>query len=184
MQRKLARTFALCTILVMLLACSIPVNLLKSLSGSNPTQDATALNIQIQTHIAETRAADPANILKTVIAATQAALPQVVPTTAVPPPVIVPTQTPNVVLPPTMTPTSEKVYLTLSKNSYCRSGPATTFARITTIFPTARAEVIARNPGNDWYYINHPNAPGNFCWVSGLYATLTGNVNGLPVRTH
>jgi hypothetical protein len=35
----------------------------------------------------------------------------------------------------------------------------------------------------DYWYIENPTRPGEFCWLWGEYATLTGEVEALPILT-
>ncbi len=103
---------------------------------------------------------------------TQAAIPTETATTA-------PTSTPE----PTLTPTQEPVKVTFSQNTNCRRGASTTLA-VEASFPAgAEAVVLGRNKANDYYYVQNPLVPDDGCWVWSQLATLTGDLDTLPVFT-
>jgi hypothetical protein len=45
------------------------------------------------------------------------------------------------------------------------------------------AEVFARDPTGNYWYIRNPDSGAEFCWLWGNYATIVGNVSILPVYT-
>ncbi len=103
---------------------------------------------------------------------TQAALPTETATAA-------PTSTPE----PTLTPTKEIVKVSFSQNTNCRRGASTT-QTVEASFPAgAEAVVLGRNKTNDYYYVQNPNDPNDGCWVWSQLATLTGNLETLPIFT-
>jgi hypothetical protein len=95
-----------------------------------------------------------------------------------------PTFTPTITLTPqpSATPTLEGVWLTVVENTNCRSGPGIVYDLITTIKKDQKVQALARNPDNDYYYIQNPNG-GGFCWLWDQYSTLSGNITILPVFT-
>ena len=96
-----------------------------------------------------------------------------------------PTETPTLSPTPTSayTPTPEKVTLTLSKDTYCRKGVFTKspFVALMTVGKTY--EVLAVDPNDQAYYVVEPDHTFSYCWLWGEYATVSGNVDSLPVYT-
>lgn len=93
------------------------------------------------------------------------------------------TATPSMTPTITLTPTPEGVFLTVSSDTYCRQGgPYSSFKILGTLKVGDKAQVLARNPENDSYFIQSPYDASK-CWVYGKYATLTGNSTGLAVMT-
>jgi hypothetical protein len=45
------------------------------------------------------------------------------------------------------------------------------------------AEVLARDPSGNYWFIRNPDSEGDFCWVWGEYATVSGYIAALPVHT-
>ena len=85
----------------------------------------------------------------------------------------------------TSTPTSEvcEATLTLTKNVNCRKGPGTVYD-ILTSYATGQEMVIAgrnNDPANLWWYVEVPNIPGAFCWVSDANVQVTAA--GAPPST-
>jgi hypothetical protein len=68
------------------------------------------------------------------------------------------------------------------ESANCRAKPRGNAGKITILYRGQEAEIIGRNddPRNPWWYINIPDVGGN-CWLWGLTATTTGNVDNLPV---
>jgi hypothetical protein len=95
-----------------------------------------------------------------------------------------PTFTPTITLTstPSLTPTPEGVWLTVVENTNCRAGPGTMYDFVTKINAGVSVQAIARNPENNYYYIQNPNGSG-FCWLWDAYSTLTGNITILPMFT-
>jgi hypothetical protein len=186
MTKKTIKGIVICSLVIVLLACNVPINF-STPPPEDPTLKAAAMSLLIQTYIAQTSAADPASIAKTMVAGTQTASALLNPPVIVVPQQAGPTDTPIPQQPqqpiPPVIPVQEGVFLTLSANTYCRTGPAAVFPRVTTIMVGQKVKVIARNPENDTYYIENPNAPGNYCWLWGQYATLTGDQSTLYVYT-
>jgi hypothetical protein len=180
MQHKMTKWMAICFIILILVSCKLPFNL--TLGGSNTsTQDAISMELLIQTSMAQTSALDPMDTAKTIVAGTQTAvalsIPPVIPTVQ-----LIPTET-STPKPPTVTPSPQGVFLTFSQNSYCRTDPSTASTRITTVMTGVNAKVVGRTTDYGWYYIDNPNAPGNYCWVWAAAGTVTGDLSTLKVIT-
>ncbi|MBC8503832.1 MAG: hypothetical protein ISR58_22230 [Anaerolineales bacterium] len=89
-----------------------------------------------------------------------------------------PSQTPT----STFTPTSSVPMVSVSTNTNCRIGPGKPYELLGALLVGEEAEVIARDPSNQYWYIKNPDK-GGFCWLWGYYATTKGDVGSLPVFT-
>jgi hypothetical protein len=99
------------------------------------------------------------------------------------PPTLPPTATIPSSPPPTVTATPEPVSLTVSANTHCRQGQGIYHELSGTLLTGEEVEVIARSTVPDYWYIENPANPDEFCWLWGEYATLVGEVDALPVLT-
>ena len=96
-----------------------------------------------------------------------------------------PTQTPTSTLTPTPTVTFTPLVplISVSLPTNCRNGPGKVYDYEGALLVGEIAEVIARDPTGNYWYIRNPDSGGNFCWLWGRYATITGNTLILPVYT-
>ncbi len=96
-----------------------------------------------------------------------------------------PTETPT----PSPTPTSaytatpDKVTLTLSKDTYCRTGILAKSPNVTLMTVGQTYDVVAVDPNNQAYYVIEPKHTFTYCWLWGEFATVSGDVASLPVYT-
>lgn len=172
MNKRILKIVSLFAILIIVAACNLPTG---SPARTPDLQATVAAEVAVaqaaQTMVAGTLAAG--GVAQSVERATD--------TLAAPPET---TFTPTLTSTITLTPTPEGVFLTLSSDTYCRTGgPYSAFKAVTTVRSGVRVEVLARNPEFDSYLVKNPNAPNTTCWLWGQYATLTGNTAGLPVAT-
>lgn len=93
------------------------------------------------------------------------------------------TATPQPTATSEFTATPETVSLTLSKDTYCRTGILSKSPSITLMTAGQTYEVLAISPGNDAYYVVEPKHTFTYCWLWGEFATVTGNTANLPVYT-
>jgi hypothetical protein len=94
------------------------------------------------------------------------------------------TSTPTLTIPTdfaTATPQVAQIIVSVTTN--CRSGPGKAYAYQSALSRGVTSEVLAVDPTAKYWYIPNPESPGNFCWVWGEYATLSGNTAALPVYT-
>lgn len=100
-----------------------------------------------------------------------------------------PTETPTLNPQSQVTPTSqftstpEFASITLTRDTYCRKGTSSSSAAVSLLTAGQSAEVIALNPTRDSYYVVDPLHSNSQCWVWGQYATVTGDMQILPVFT-
>ena len=136
-----------------------------------------------------------ANMIGTAIAQTltlQPLLPATgeatVTTTSTPEP---PTVTPTITLTPTVTFTPTPLFtstplvplISVSVPTNCRVGPGRIYDRVGALLVGEVAEVVGRDPTGNYWYIRNPHSGAQFCWLWGEYATLGGNLSGLPIFT-
>ncbi|MGB7540121.1 MAG: hypothetical protein WBM17_16385 [Anaerolineales bacterium] len=88
-----------------------------------------------------------------------------------------PTLTPTV----TPTPTSDRVTVTVSKNTNCRTGPDKIFDLVGIMMVGETAEAIGRNEQKTYWVIRLPANTAKQCWLWYEWATVTGNGDALPV---
>lgn len=84
---------------------------------------------------------------------------------------------------PILTATASIPLISVSVDTNCRVGPGKIYDRVGGLLVGETAEVHAKNPGGDYWYIRNPDDPNGFCWLWGEYATLVGNTAILPVYT-
>ena len=131
-------------------------------------------------------------IAQTVAAAlTQSAVPSMAPivmasdtplfTTTPEPPTLTPTVTLTSTPIFTSTPVIPQISVSIATN--CRVGPGKVYDRVGALLVGQVAEVVGRNSTGNYWYIRNPSSSGNFCWLWGEYATVTGNFTNLAVFT-
>jgi len=153
--KKLLTLF--CILALVTLACSFTVDLGASPS-STPTNQLTGMD-QVSTMVAQTLQAFTQEALLATPANT--ATPTITPT---------PTQT-NTPIPST---------LSVSVATDCYAGPSTHYGFVITIYPGMTVTVIGKDSTDNYWIIDVPNYPGTLCWLSGQYASVTGDTNALP----
>ncbi len=85
---------------------------------------------------------------------------------------------------PAIEPTSATARVKVTKNTNCRSGPSTDYSIVVTLPAGSEAEVLGRNPGSDFYYVQNPDNPSEGCWIWNELATvISGEIAILPVFT-
>ena len=90
-----------------------------------------------------------------------------------------PTLSPTAVL--TSTPTIPLISVSMDTN--CRVGPGKVYDLVGGLLVGETAEIYAKNPGGDYWYIRNPDNLSGFCWLWGQYATIVGSTALLPVYT-
>lgn len=112
------------------------------------------------------------------------------PTATPPPPTEAPTPlpTPTPLEPspapvmPTPTPLSAGLPTILAEeNTNCRRGPSTAYIVDAIFAKGSQAAVHGRDAGWDWWYIEMPGSPGQFCWVWDGSTVVQGDASALAV---
>jgi hypothetical protein len=97
--------------------------------------------------------------------------------------------TPTLTRVPSMTPLptyTAVVFVTLvrvTKNTNCRAGPGSVYPAVGALKVGEVAEAVGRSADAKYWIIRNPDRPGQTCWLSGQYATLTGAAGALRVLT-
>jgi hypothetical protein len=86
-----------------------------------------------------------------------------------------PTDTPTIT--PTFTPAVPMVTVRVDTN--CRTGPGIIYDRVGGLLVGEQAMVVGKFSGGNYWIINNPDSSGT-CWLWGEYATVSGNIAGLP----
>ncbi len=81
------------------------------------------------------------------------------------------------------TATSQVPKISVSVATNCRSGPGKVYEYRAALKIGQVADVLAKDPTSKYWFIPNPESPGQFCWVWGEYATITGNTVAVPVFT-
>ena len=151
-------------LLIFISACSLP---------AGTEEDATAA---IQTQVAEIVAAT---------AAAQTAVAQAVAETLA----AMVTNTPEFTFTPSLTPTPSFTQtpsiptVSVSSQTNCRSGPGLVYDKVGVLEVGETTEVVGRADGVDYWIVRNPDNVTTYCWLWGQYATVSGNIAGLPFFT-
>ena len=104
-----------------------------------------------------------------------------------PPPAIAPTDTtaPTITQTPTetLTPTPSVPLVSVTVNTNCRFGPGLVYDYLGALLEGETAEIHGVNPGGNFWYIENPDNPGEYCWITAAYAVVTGDTSQVPVLT-
>jgi hypothetical protein len=79
----------------------------------------------------------------------------------------------------TSTPSSGQAMASVGDVTNCRSGPGTNYERITQILPAEQLPIVGFFPPNYWIV----NSKLGQCWLSGEFATPSGNFAAVPTVT-
>jgi len=154
--------------LIAALACTSP-----TISVSTP--DANLMG----TTIAQTVVAALTQTIQPLIPDTGAGSPT---NTFIPSP---PTLTPTATLSPTplftSTPLVPQIMVSVATN--CRIGPGKVYDRVGALLIGEVAEVFGKDATGAYWYIRNPDKSPEYCWLWGQYASLAGNLAGLPIYT-
>lgn len=160
---KIIRNFSLVLVsLVLALACVSP-----SALPDVATLDPNAIDIAIK----QTSAA----------AATQTARSD--PLFGVKSPTPTLTRVPSMTPLPTFTPVVFVTLVRVTKNTNCRAGPGNAYPAVGVLRVGEVAEAVGRSANALYWIIRNPSRPGQTCWLSGQYASLTGAAGALRVMT-
>ncbi|GAB4447731.1 MAG: hypothetical protein OHK0041_07620 [Anaerolineales bacterium] len=97
------------------------------------------------------------------------------PTFTASPPTSSPTPLPSLTFTPEFTATPEIPLISVSVATNCRAGPGVLYEQVDVLEVGETAEIVGREPKGEFWYIRNPHQTPEFCWVSGKYATISGN---------
>jgi hypothetical protein len=138
-----------------MVACSVTVDLGTS-PASTPTQQNPDVN-QVPTMIAQTLQA----LTQTALLAT-------------------PTNTFTPAATATASGTPMPSTLSVSVATNCYTGPNTNYGLVITIRPGTTVTVVGKDTPDNYWVIDVPGYPGTTCWLSGQYASVSGDISVLP----
>lgn len=100
---------------------------------------------------------------------------------APPPPATTPTitQTPT----ETRTPTPSIPLVSVTVNTNCRFGPGQAYEYLGALLEGETAEIHGVNPEGNFWYIENPDRPGSYCWITAAYAQVSGDTSQVPELT-
>jgi hypothetical protein len=187
MQTPQRTSLMIMAVLLAVTACVIP-----NVTFTDPMAQATIMAVTINAAIRETAQAAPTGSMNTCSeeaqalckSATPAATASQTPSPTITPP---PTDTPTPSITPTpiviASPTSIAAMISVSVATNCRSGPGKAYPIEGALLVDEVAQVLGNDPTGDYWYIPNPDEPGNYCWVWGEYATITGFTGNVQMLT-
>jgi hypothetical protein len=90
------------------------------------------------------------------------------------------TATPEFTATITLTPTPSVPMASVSQNTNCRTGPGANYDLSGALTIGDSAEVVGKSTSTGYWIIKTPGNAAATCWLWGQYATVTGDVSGLP----
>ncbi len=167
------RAMFVAVLLVTVLACATTTPTVTPVPS-----DLNALHTAVvETIVALTKSAVPETLLASETATSTATF-----TFTPQPPTLTATQTATAI--PIFTSTLPIPLISVSVATNCRNGPGKVYGYEGALLIGQFAEILARDPTNNYWYIRNPDSSGSsFCWVWGEYATIYGNVAILPIYT-
>jgi hypothetical protein len=165
MNRNVLRAILMAQAILLVSGCNL---VLKSPAAALLPADETATKVFVLTAAARTLSTLGGGETQSAAAAHPTATPTRQPTA---------TFTPSI----TLTTTSEKVFITVSKNTNCRIGPDINFDLVGIMKVGETAEAIGRNGVKTYYVIKLPSNTAKTCWLWYEWATVTGNADALPI---
>lgn len=126
---------------------------------------------------------DP-NAAQTAIVETIVAL-QMHTTPSAPPTVTLelPTMTASPTTTPEATGTPSIPIISVSVDTNCRLGPGKDYERVGILLVGEITEIVGRDATGQYWYVRNPDIGVEFCWMSGEYATVSGNYVALMIQT-
>jgi hypothetical protein len=175
--RKIKRTsFLLLAVLLGLTACLMP-----SITVIDPNAQSTSMAQTVVAMVAQTQRFAPhtaAPVLQPPAATLTAGPPAL---TAIPSVTPTQTQAPTAFVILTVTPLVAQISVSVPTN--CRIGPGKAYPNAGALLVGETAQVFAGDPTGKYWYIANPDGPGEYCWVTGEFATLSGPTGSLPIFT-
>jgi hypothetical protein len=91
-----------------------------------------------------------------------------------------PTGTPTPTPTATPTPFPMPAALSVSAATNCYAGPNTNYGFVITIRPGTVVTVTGQDAPDNYWIVEVPGYPGSVCWLSGQYASVSGDTANLP----
>jgi hypothetical protein len=120
-------------------------------------------------------------IVETMSAIQAQATPSEVPLNNTPTLDITTTPPPSPTVEPTGTPTTPQISVSVA--TFCRLGPGAAYEKVGILLVGETTEIVGRDAMGQYWYVRNPDVGVDFCWMSGEYATISGNYAILLVHT-
>ena len=171
------------TILVLLMLSQVLSGCNFALQGPPPTADLNLIGTQVAlTVMAGLPSATPSET--PTATATQVVLPTATSTSLFA--VLTPTATLTAITLPTTPPPPPSPswpVIRAQVDTNCRMGPSTKYPRLGSLLVGQTSTVYGRDSSNEWWLIENPKKPGQYCWVWGETTTVEGAAYTVPVVT-
>lgn len=82
---------------------------------------------------------------------------------------------------PSGTPTTPQI--SVSFDTFCRLGPGIAYEKVGILLVGETTDIIGRHATGQYWYVRNPDIGIEFCWMSGEYASISGNTAVLLVHT-
>jgi hypothetical protein len=73
--------------------------------------------------------------------------------------------------------------ISVSVDTNCRVGPGKEFERVGILLVGETTEIVGRDATGQFWYVRNPDVGVEYCWMSGEYATISGNYLTLLIQT-
>jgi len=83
----------------------------------------------------------------------------------------------------TLTPTLRAPMVSVSVDTNCRFGPGEVYDYLGALLVGEEAPVVGKLADESFWYIENPDAPPPYCWIWGMYASVSGDKSGIPILT-
>lgn len=150
------------------------VSLACSISGATATPDPSS----IDTAVAQTLSAIQLQTAQPAIPTTSVTA---LPTSTPAPPTSSPTITPSPTPFYTFTPPIPLISVSVDTN--CRVGPGKAYDKVGGLMVGEVTEVYGRNYEGTYWYVRNLDVANGSCWLWGEYATVSGDIQALPIFT-
>ena len=81
------------------------------------------------------------------------------------------------------TPTLGAPLVSVSMDTNCRFGPGEVYDYLGALLVGEEAPVVGKLADESFWYIENPDAPPPYCWIWGMYASVSGDKSGIPILT-
>jgi hypothetical protein len=71
--------------------------------------------------------------------------------------------------------------ISASADTNCRQGPGVDYSELGYLMAGGTSSVHGKEPSGNWWYIQNPQKPGEYCWVWEGTTTVSGDTSGLPL---
>jgi len=176
--RNINRSSLLVVVLLLaMLACDLPGVPLPPIDGN---AQGTSIALTLNAIIQATQNASPVDI-----SSSSTALPSPGETLAPALATLAPTQTATVTATSTFFLSPIPLYPELSVTipTNCRKGPGKIYDQVGALLTGRTVRIYARDPSGAFWLIENPDSPGEYCWVWGEYANISGPTYMLPEYT-